>query len=209
MTILSAWPAAVRISGCALFDENDPNRGACIPASKWSALVGNHRLCRAEGCKSAPHRWRRSCQDTRFARSKSLVSLSGGRRSRRRFRGLASRAAASDGKTRHRRGCRQKAVGVGQFLAQRSRFPAGRFCRGTARLPSREVASTAGQHLNKRSRSTGRSRHATVSSPKMSRVNFNVPSYANSSKSCLVTTRRPALCRSPRRHCGSRRRQSQ
>jgi hypothetical protein len=92
--------------------------------------------------------------------------------------------------------CRQKAVGVGQFLAQRSTFPAGRLCRGTAGLPSLEVASTASQHLNKRGRSTGRSRHATVSSRNMSRVNFNVPSYANSSESRLLPTRRPALCRS-------------
>jgi hypothetical protein len=50
--------------------------------------------------------------------------------------------------------------------------------------------------LEKRSRRTGRSRHATVSSPNMSRVNFNGSSYANSSKSRLVTARRAALCKS-------------
>jgi hypothetical protein len=106
-------------------------------------------------------------------RSTHTASLSGARRNRRRFQGLASRAVASDGKTRR---CR--------------------LCRGTARPPSLEVSRTAAQHLKKRSRSTGRSRHATVSSPNMSRVNFNVPSYANSSKSRLVKARRPALCKS-------------
>jgi hypothetical protein len=117
------------------------------------------------------HRWHRCCEDRRFSRP--TASLSGARRNRRRFQGLASRAVANDRKTRR---CR--------------------LCRGTARPPSLEVSRTAAQHLKKRSRRTGRSRHATVSSPNMSRVNFNGSSYANSSKSRLVTARRAALCKS-------------